>query len=364
MEYERIIEEQLADLDLESLEDIMNDAAEQSNGIFSSLTTSEIIESMIAGEPLFDTGSILENIFDVLLLELKASLYMGAEIITVCIIMGLLNNISGSFGSKAASALGNTVCSCLVITLCLNSFSMTYDSCTDTLDVMTNTMQIMLPILIPFLISIGGFSSGNILNPVIISAVTGFNTILQSIILPVIFVSGIFILVNSLTEKSYLQQLAVFMRRTAIFATGFIVTVFTGITAIQGIVTKSADGLLVNTARFSISNFVPIVGKFASDSVDMVLSCAALIKNSIGLLGIVIILCLLVMPVIKMLAIALIYKITAVLSEPVSAKNISATLNEMGSSVITMTVILGLSALMFLIFLTIIISIGGGTLWK
>ena len=155
-----------------------------------------------------------------------------------------------------------------------------------------------------------------------------------------------------------------FLRKVAIFATGFIVTVFSGITAIQGIVTKSADGLLVNTARFSISNFVPIVGKFASDSVDMVLSCGALIKNSIGLLGIIIIICLLTGPVIKMIAIAVIYKITAVLAEPVATKQISSTLNEMGSSVITMTVILGLSALMFLIFLTIIISIGGGTLWK
>ena len=364
MEYESIIEEQLADMDLEGLEQIMEDAAEQSNGIFSSLTTDEIINSMISGETLFDTNAILKNIIDVLLLELKSGLVMGVEILTVCVIMGLLNNISDSFGNKAASTLGNTVCSCLIIILCLKNFSLTYDSCMDTLNVMTNTMQIMLPILIPFLVSIGGFSSGSILNPVIVSAVTGFNTILQSVILPVIFISSTFILINSLTEKSYLQQLAVFLRRAAIFATGFIVTVFTGITAIQGIVTKSADGLLVNTARFSISNFVPIVGKFASDSVDMVLSCAALIKNSIGLLGIVIILCLLVMPVIKMLAVALIYKITAILAEPVSAKQISSTLNEMGSSVITMTVILGLSAFMFLIFLTIIISIGGGTLWK
>lgn len=364
MDYESIIEEQLADLDLDELEQIMEDAAAQSEGIFSSLTTDQIVDSLIAGEPLFDTGAILENILDVLLLEVKAGLIMGVEIITVCIIMGLLSNISESFGSKAASTLGNTVCSCLIIILCLKNFTLTYNSCMDTLSVMTNTMQIMLPVLIPFLISIGGFSSGSILNPVIVSAVTGFNTILQSIVLPVIFISSTFILVNSLTEKSYLQQLAVFLRRTAVFITGFIVTVFTGITAIQSIVTKSADGLLVNTARYSISNFVPIVGKFASDSVDMVLSCAALIKNSIGLLGIVIILCLLIMPVIKMLAVAVIYKITAVLAEPISAKQISSTLNEMGSSVITMTVILGLSALMFLIFLTIIISIGGGTLWK
>ncbi len=364
MEYENIINQQLEDLDLDELERIMEDAAEQSNGIFSALTTEDIVDSFISGEPLFDSNAVLNSIWDLLLLEVKAGIIMGAEILSVCIIMGLLNSISESFGSKAASTLGNTVCSCIIIIICLSNFTGTYDSCMETLNIMTKTMQILLPVLIPLLISIGGFSSGSILNPVIVSSVTGFNTVLQAVVMPVVFLSGTFILVNSLTEKSYLQQLAVFMRKAAIFITGFIVTIFTGITAIQGIVTKSADGLLVNTARFSISNFVPIVGKFASDSVDMVLSCAALIKNSVGIMGIIIIICLLSGPVIKMIAIGVIYKITAILSEPVSSKQISSTLAEMGSSVITMTVILGLCALMFLIFLTIIIGIGGGTLWK
>jgi len=36
----------------------------------------------------------------------------------------------------------------------------------------------------------------------------------------------------------------------------------------------------------------------------------------------------------------------------------------MGNSVITIAVILFLTALMFLIFITIIIGIGGGALWK
>ena len=43
--------------------------------------------------------------------------------------------------------------------------------------------------------------------------------------------------------------------------------------------------------RYSVDNFVPIVGGFAADSIDMVLSCVAVIKNGIGVLGIIIILC-------------------------------------------------------------------------
>lgn len=364
MDYESMINQQLEDLDLAELERIMEDAAAQSGGIFSSLSTEDVINSFLSGESLFDTDTILESIKDLLFLEVKTGVIMGVEIITVCIIIGLMNNISESFGNKAASTLGNTVCSCLIIIICLSNFKLTYSSCMGSIDTMTNTMQILLPVLIPFLVSIGGFSSGSVLNPAIVTAVTAFSTVLQTFVLPLIFISGTFILINSITEKSYLQQMAVFLRKAAIYITGIIVTLFTGITAVQGIVTKSADGLLVNTARYSIRNFVPIVGKFASDSVDMVLSCAALIKNSIGIMGIIIILCFLTGPVIKLIAVSIIYKITAIIAEPVSTRQISSTLSEMGNAVVTMTVILGLCALMFLIFLTIIISIGGGTLWK
>ncbi|MCQ4635890.1 stage III sporulation protein AE [Anaerovorax odorimutans] len=364
MDYDSILQEQMDKLDLSELEQIMDDAAKQSNGIFSSISTDDIVQSFIDGKPLFDSEVIMHNLLDVFLYEIKAGLILGVEIISICIVMGLLKNFSNSFGDKPVSTLGTVVCSCLVITLCLKNFMTTYDACLDTLNIMTRTMQILLPIMIPLLIAMGGFSSGGVLNPVIVGAITAFNTALQKFILPILFVSSIFILINSLTEKDYVSRLAVFLRKAAVFFTGLAVTIFAGLTAIQGLVTKTADGLLANTARYSVDNFVPIVGGFAADSIDMVLSCVAVIKNGIGVLGIIIILCLLTVPVIKILAIAVIYKITSILVGPIGSKQIAGSLDEMGSAVITMAVILFLCALMFLIFLTIIIGIGGGTLWK
>lgn len=364
MDYDSIIKEQMDSMDLSDLNEIMNDAASQTGGAFSSLSADEIIRSFVEGKPIFDPEVIIQSLWDVFLYEVKAGLVLGVQIISICIVIGLLKNFSSSFGDKPVSTLGTVICSCLVIALCLKNFTTTYESCLSAINIMTNTMQILLPIMIPLLISIGGFSSGGVLNPVIIGAITVFNTVLQSFILPIVFISTIFVLVNSMTEKDYVGRLATFLRRTAIFFTGLAVTIFTGITAIQGLVTKSADGLLVNTARYSIDNFVPIVGKFAADSIDMVMSCIGIIKNGIGVLGIIIIICLLVGPVIKILSVAIIYKLTAIIVSPIASKSISDSLNEMGSAVITMAVVVSLCALMFLIFLTIIISVGGGTLWK
>jgi len=358
MEYEAILDAQLDSLDLAELESLL-DGPEEYADLFGDITIRDTINKLIEGTPIFDSDKLIDIIKELFILEIKTSIILGCEIISICIIIGLLSNLSVSFGNKAVSSLGTIICSCLIIAISIGSFYQTYESCSETMDIMTKTMEVLLPIMIPLLISMGGLSSGSIMDPVIIGAVTGFNFTMQHIILPLIFLSALFILINSITEKDYIKKLAVFMRKGALFLTGLTITVFSGLTTIQGIVTKSADGLLMKTARFSIDNFVPIMGGFAADSLDIMISCIGVIKSAVGIIGIVIIITILTIPVIKIFAIAVIYKITAIIAEPIATKNISDSLNEIGTSAITMTVVLGAGAFMFLIFITVIMGMGG-----
>ncbi|MBR6799882.1 MAG: stage III sporulation protein AE [Firmicutes bacterium] len=360
MEFENIINEQLDSMDLSELEKLLDEAPAEMT-IADEISVNSIINDLLNGQPIFDSENLMDNIKELFFIEVRSSLILGCEILAVCIIIGLLNNFSNSFGSKTVSSLGTMICGFVIIALCIGSFYQTYNSCSSTMDVMSTTMTILLPIMIPLLISMGGISSGSIMDPVILASVTGFNFIMQHIVLPLIFLSAIFILINSITDKDYVKKLALFMRKGALFITGLTITIFSGITAVQGIMTKSADSLLMKTAKFSIDNFVPIIGGFAADSLDMVINCIGVIKSAVGLIGIVIIISMLAMPVIKIMAVAVIYKITAIAAEPVANKNISDSLNEIGTSAVTMTVVLAAGALMFLIFITAIMLMGGNT---
>lgn len=353
MEYETIINEQLDSMELNELEEIADGT-----------TVRSIINDLLNGVPLFDSEEILQNMLDLFMLEIKESIVFGCEVLSVCIVIGLLANLSSSFGNKTVSTVGTIICSCIVIALCIGNFYSSYEYCIESMNTMSSTMLILLPIMIPLLVSIGGFSSGGILDPVIIAAVTCFDFIMQHVVLPMVFLSAIFIMINSITEKDYVKKLSAFMRKGSMFIVGFCITVFSGITAIQGILTKSADGILINSAKFSIDNFIPIIGGFAADSLEMVIGCIGLIKNAVGIVGIIAIITVISVPVIKILAIALIYKVIAIVTEPIASKNISDSLNELGNSAIVMTVVLGAGAMMFLLFITVLMGVGGGTLWK
>ncbi|HPO03968.1 MAG TPA: stage III sporulation protein AE [Erysipelotrichaceae bacterium] len=355
MDYRNIINEQLESMNLEALEEL----AGRGNMLFlNDLSVSEIISRLIEGKPLFNFDSITESIINLFFKEFSSSVSLGIQIIAVCIIMALMTHLCSAFGSSAASSIGMMVCSCTVVAMCLFNFRDIYSLCENSVTNMATFMQVLIPVLLPLILSMGGFSSGGILSPAIISSVTIFTTLIQKIILPLLFFSCIFILGNSLADRDYVKKLAVLLRSAAGFIIGFSVTLFSGLTAIQSLVTKSADGMLIKTAKFSVDNLIPIVGSFAADSLDMVLSCTAIIKNSIGIFGLIVIILLLMFPLIQILCVALVYKITATLVEPIGNKVIADCLNEMGNTVIVLAVMLFLCAVLFIIFISILISIG------
>ncbi len=355
MDYINIINEQLESMDIEALEELAG--IKNSLGI-SDLNVGGIISRLLNGEPLFQIEKILDAILGFFFGEITSAIYLGVQILAVCILMALMTNLSSAFGNAAASTIGSMACSCVVIAMCLFSFRDIYQLSEGVIYNMAMFMQALIPVLLPLIIAVGGLSSAGILSPSIITSVVIFSTLIQKVILPLLFSSCVFILGNSLADRDYIKKLALLLRSAAIFIVGFAVTLFSGLTAIQGFVTKNADGMLIKTAKFSVDNLIPIVGGFAADSLDMVLSCTAIIKNSLGVFGLITIILMLALPLIKIFAVALVYKVTATLVEPIGNKVISDCLNEMGNTVVLLGLMILLCGVLFLIFIGILISVG------
>ena len=363
MSVESIVNEQLASMDMTKLEELFDLAASKGN-IFGDVSPGEVIRSILRGDPIFSFHDIINAAANQFMQEIYGSVVLGVQLLVICIIIGLMKNLADSFSEDTVSNLGVIVCSCCVMVLCLKSFMDIYQICSSAVETMTVTMQVLLPVMVPLLIAMGGFTSGGVLNPLIVTAITIFNSMLQKFIMPAVYLSCIFILVNSLSDRDYVKKLALLIRGVAVTAIGLAVTLFSGLTIVQGLVTKTADGMFAKTAKYSVDNFVPIVGSFAADSMDLILSCTTIIKNGIGIFGLLIILTLLIVPMIKILAVALVFKISAVVIEPIGNKTISDCLNEVGNTAITLAIILFLVAMMFIIFLSVIIGIGGGSLFR
>ena len=346
-------------VDQEETNSLSEYAAELTGGISDYFTLEHILQATIEGESLFDNQELIASVKDLAVLELRSAMFISVEIIIVCIITGLLKNLSGSFQSKGISDMASFVCMISIIGITILHFRQVYELTLDTMKTMTYSMEILLPILVAILIAMGQVTSGTIMSPLILSAITAFQHVIKNIILPAVFFSAIFALLNCITEKDYVNQLAKLIRKTALYGTGLIVTLMSGVINIQGLITKTSDGLIISTAKYSLDAFIPIVGGFTADTVELFLTCMGSIKSIVGLFGILIILTLIFLPILKTLAIAAIYKITACIIEPVASKKIAEGINDVGTVLITLTAILFFSSLLFILFITSIMKLGG-----
>lgn len=346
-------------IDQEQTEDLSTYASELTNGISDYFTLDEILNATLEGKSIFDNQAMITSLKDLFFYELRSALFISVEIIAICIIVGLLKNLSGSFEIKGVSDIAGFVCMISIVGITMIHFGDVYDMTVDAMKTMTYTMEILLPILIGILIAMGQVTTGTIMSPLILSVITAFHYIIKNIILPAVFFSAVFTLLNCITEKEYVNQLAKLIRKAALYGTGLIVTVMSGIISIQGLITQTSDGLIMNTAKYSLDAFIPIVGGFTADTVELFLTCMGSIKSIVGLFGIFLIITLIIIPILKTLTIAGIYKITACIIEPVASRKIAEGVSDIGNVLITLTAILFFSSLLFILFITSIMKLGG-----
>lgn len=90
------------------------------------------------------------------------------------------------------------------------------------------------------------------------------------------------------------------------------------------------DGITAKTAKTVVSSAIPVVGKILGDAVDTVLGCGIVLKNAVGIVGVIIVIGICIMPIIKLSILFLSYKLLAIVSEPIADKNIVGLLEQIG----------------------------------
>lgn len=362
MDYEEILKKQFENImEGEDFGDIYQESLRLSGGLTDSFTLENILNATMEQESIFQSGSAIESLKELFLYEIQNAMVLMVEILTICIILGMLRSLSDGFGSKSVSQLSLLVCTMVIIGISINSFRISYQLALDTAATMVWTMEILMPVLMSILIATGAVASGTVLSPLILGAVTGFGFLVKTFVLPALYLSTVLSMINCLTEKNYVNKLAKLLRGAAVFLTGLILTVLMGVITIQGLLTEASDNLLINATKYSISTFIPIVGGFTSDTVELFLRCMGTIKSVTGVFGLLALILMAVVPILKILIVGGVYKLTGALMEPIAEGKIADGLSEMGSCMISIASVLFFTALLFIIFVTTIMNMGGGT---
>lgn len=291
-------------------------------------------------------------------------LYNGKLLVTIVMISVLsmiLETLQTAFERKTVSKIAYMLCYMVVLVIAVNSFNVAIGYAKEAIDRMIEFMMAMIPLLFALLASMGNIVTVSVTHPLIVFMIHTIGTLIHTAVFPLLFFSAVLHLVSSLSDKYKLTQLANLLRNIGAGLLGVLLTVFLGIISVRGITSSVTDGVTIRAAKYITGNFVPVIGKMFADATDTVISASLLVKNAIGLSGVIIILFLCAFPAIKILVLALIYNLAGAVMQPLGDTPIVACLQTIGKSMIYVFAALAAVSMMFFLAVTIMLAAGNVT---
>lgn len=306
--------------------------------------------------PEWDLAKIGKGILKFFFREIFFNYKLIGELILLAMALAILENIKHSFEEDNISRLAFSLCFLVVMGIVLNCFRITFTIARGTIHEMTNFMYAITPVLFSIVVAGGGVVTATIVHPLLISSVGMVGGLVSNLVFPLIMFSGILGMVNHLVESFQVNKLARFFKLTSTGILGVMMAIFIGVITIRGFTASVADSLSLRTAKYFTSAFVPVVGGVISDTMEMTAGCAAVLKSGLGVYGLGLITLVTVFPLLKILAIAVIFQITGAVTQPLGNNRLSDALQTIGDAFFHLFGAVTVVGLMFYIALAILVG--------
>ncbi|MED5017563.1 stage III sporulation protein AE [Paenibacillus chibensis] len=355
------IKQQAENLPKDQVESYWNNLMKDYGGFFPDQKVPSFMDILLPGGDSFNVKNVFSALGSFMWHEV---LYNGKLLVTIVmlsIMSMILETLQSAFERKSVSKVAYSLCYMVIIVLAINSFNVAIGYAKEAIDRMIDFMMAMVPLLFALLASMGNVVTVSVTHPLIIFMINTVGTLIHTLIFPLLFFSAVLHLVSSLSDKYKLTQMANLLRNLSVGFLGVLLTIFLGVISVQGITSSVTDGVTIRAAKYVSGSFIPVVGKMFADATDTVISASLLIKNSIGLVGVIIILFLCAFPAIKILVLALIYNISAAIMQPLGDSPITTCLETIGKSMLYVFAALAAVGLMFFLAITIMLTAGNVT---
>jgi stage III sporulation protein AE len=356
-----IVDEQVEKLDISDIKNYWDEVMTEYGGFLPESQKGSLLQ-FLSGEKELSFQEWMKAFLKFLFHELIANGKLLGTLILLTVFSMLLQLLQNAFNQSTVSKVAYALVYMVLIIIALNSFHVAIQYTNDAIHSMTNFILALIPLLLALMASSGGLASAAFFHPVIIFLMNTSGLLIQNVVLPLLFLSALLNIVSTLTDQYKVTQLAGLLRNISIGLLASFLTIFLGVISVQGASAAVTDGIAIRTAKFITGNFIPVLGRMFTDATDTVISASILLKNTVGVIGVAVLLFIAAFPAIKVLSLAFIYKFAASILQPLGGGPVIACLDIISRSVIYIFAALAIVSLMFFLSLTVIIAAGNLTI--
>jgi stage III sporulation protein AE len=343
-------------IDTSKVDKFWQDLHEKYGGYLPDMPQDDVFHASLPGHNGLSLKGVIAGGLKFLFHELWTDSKLLGTILILGLIAALLTSMQAAFESNTVSTIAYSVCYMVLIVLAVTSFDKAVGYARDAIHAMVDFMMAMVPLTLTLLASVGGITSAALFHPLLMFVINLTSTVVLYIVFPLLFFSALLNIVSGLSEKFKVTNLANLARNLSFGILGIMFTGFLGVIAVQGTIGAVSDGVSLKAAKFLASNFIPVIGKMFSDAAETVIGASLLVKNAVGIGGVIVVLLICAFPAIQILSLSLIYNFASALIQPLGDSPIVTCLSQIGKSMTLVFAALATVGLMFFLSITMIIA--------
>ncbi len=320
-------------------------------------TFEELVNRMISGE----TGGIrdcLKEMGEWLFSTVSFPIEHGVKLLFLILFSALFSNLSKAFSREGTAHMGFLCVYLLMAVHIISGFLVSFHTTTEGMENLSAFVGVLLPMycisiaVVTGSITAAGYYQGTAF------LLAFFEFLVRYCLLPL---TQTYLL---LAFASCMQKRPVFKRLLELIVSlfGWIRKTLLGIAlafgAVQGILAPAIDNLKRTTVIKSVS-VIPGVGDLIGGAWETVMGAGVVLKNAIGLVGIVFLVLIMAVPMIKLALQYIVYRVLAAVSEPVAREVAEQFLMHVGIAQKLLLQTLALGVLLFLLLLVVMTKIIG-----
>lgn len=288
--------------------------------------------------------------------EVVSNAGLLGQLVVLAVLSALLKNLQTSFSSQGVAQICRTVVMMVLLVVGMYSFSLALNLARRTVQTMGQIIASLAPVMLSLMTALGSLAAAGVFQPVVLTAAALVGNAVSNLVLPALMAAAVLAVVDGMTQGIGVKKIAGLLKDSAVWLLGFLLTVFVGVTIVNGGVAAVADGVALRTGKFTAKAFIPVVGSMFSDAFETVAGATLMLKNSIGVFGVIAIVVSCLFPLIKLFTITLIYRGTAALLQPLGEDSVSDTLETMAHYLYAVIGAVAAVGLMFFLVVAVMLA--------
>lgn len=318
-------QEQLLDsMELEKMQEAVNELLGEET-----FSVKESIKKALSGEEPFSAEHFGEIGKAFLYQQLLPDKKILVQVILLVLAASLFSNFTGMFGKGETGGISFYMVYLFLLTILMKSFGQMSRIISSGLEDFVFFMKALMPSYFLAVTAAGGVASAMIFYNMVLAVIYVIQVILLKLVVPGIHLFVLFQLVNYLHKEDILSKMAEFFKTILEWTLHTCVAVLVGMQVIQNMISPAVDSLKRDVIG-KTATAIPAVGNAIDGVTEVALGTAVLIRNCIGVVGILVLLLLGLPPIIRLGVTTLIYKLLAAVVQPVADKRMTGCLFTMG----------------------------------